>query len=127
MRLDPRAPVIVVPVELIGELGSRTLDMALDTGATYTMIPWRVAEALGYDPGVARRRVVLTTPSGLEVAPLITLRGVKALGYEASQVEVVCHDLPVESGVQGLLGLSFLRHLNLDLHLKSGQLEARDP
>lgn len=31
---------------------------------------------------------------------------------------------PPGSGVDGPLGLSFLRHLDLDLHLRSGVIEA---
>ena len=45
--------------------------MALDTGATYTMIPWDIAEVLGYDPGASKDRVSLITASGVEKAPLI--------------------------------------------------------
>ena len=31
--------------------------MALDTGATYTMIPWEIAEALGYQPQRSKEKV----------------------------------------------------------------------
>ncbi len=127
MRLDPNEPVVVVSVEVVGDNGSRWVDMALDTGATYMMIPWEVAESIGYDPAVSRRRIRLTTASSVEVAPLITLRLVKALGNEISSVDTACHDLPSGSRVQGLLGLSFLKHLDIDLHFKRGILEARDP
>ena len=106
MRIDPTEPAIVVKVELFGEETSRIVDMVLDTGSTYVLIPWHIAEALGYDPAVSRRRVNLVTASTAEVAPLITLRAIKALGVEARGVEVVCHDLPPGSRAEGLLGLS---------------------
>lgn len=127
MRLDPRVPVIVLEVELTGEAANVIVDMALDTGATYIMVPWLVAEALGYDPAVSRRRINLTTASSVEVAPLITIKNVKALGVEVGDVEAVCHDLPPGSSVQGLLGLSFLRHFDIDLHFRRMVLEARNP
>lgn len=127
MELDPQAAIIVVSVELTGNAGSRLVDMALDTGATYVMIPWDIAEAIGYDPAVSRSRVNMTTASSVEVAPLITVQKVKALGQEVEDVDVVCHDLPPGSRVQGLLGLSFLKHFNVDLHFKARILDIRDP
>ncbi len=125
MRFDPEAPVIVVEVEVAGPAATRVVDMALDTGATHVMVPWVVAEALGYDHAVSRRRVNLSTASSVEVAPLVTLEEVGALGVRAREVEAVCHDLPPGSRVQGLLGLSFLRHFDIDLHFRRGLLEAR--
>lgn len=46
MRLDPKASLIVIPVELQGPGKTEVVDMALDTGATYVMLPWHVAESL---------------------------------------------------------------------------------
>ncbi len=44
-RFDPVAPVLVVFATIQGEQPTqrRRLKVALDTGATYTMIPWEVA------------------------------------------------------------------------------------
>jgi len=50
ISLNKEDPIILIRVELIGEVGWYEIEMALDTGATYTMIPWSVAERLGYDP-----------------------------------------------------------------------------
>ena len=78
--------------------------MALDTGATYTMIPWDIAEAIGYEPAYSRRKVTIITASGVEKAPLIVVNNVSVLGKE---VECVVHDLPEASRINGLLGLCF--------------------
>jgi len=45
-----------------------------------------------------------------------------ALGHKAEGIEVACHDLPAKDG---LLGLSFLKHFDIDLHFKKGLLEIR--
>lgn len=84
--------------------------MALDTGATYTMIPWDIAEALGYEPALSQRRVDIITASGIQKAPLVTLNSISVLGKEARNVDCVVHDLPQASRVDGLLGLSFIRN-----------------
>ena len=40
-NFDPQSPVIAVDITLEGEGGiKRRIKVALDTGATYTMIPW---------------------------------------------------------------------------------------
>ncbi len=128
MRLPPRPTLVVVDVELVGPLRSRILRMALDTGATYVMIPLDVAKVLGYDPSDrSHPRIDLTTASGTVKAPLITLERVGCLGVEVRKVEAVCHDLPAESTIDGLLGLSFLWHCDMDAHFKSWRLELRGP
>jgi len=38
-RFDKEAPIIVLRVTLVGEVIEKKIDMALDTGATYTMVP----------------------------------------------------------------------------------------
>jgi predicted aspartyl protease len=81
--------------------------------------------SFGYDPATSATRVAITTASTIEKAPLITLRRVRVLGVEAKQVEVVVHDLPPKSRVDGLLGLSFLRHFNIHLLFRDGVLEIR--
>jgi clan AA aspartic protease (TIGR02281 family) len=127
MRFERDAPVILLNVLLVGPRAEVEVDMALDTGATYTMIPWDLAERLGYDPAGSRERANLVTASGTERVPLITLGAVEALGVRVTDVKVACHDLPPTSRVQGLLGLSFLREANLFVRFKDGELELQDP
>ncbi len=91
--------------------------MALDTGATYTMIPWEIAGALGYEPEKAKERVDMVTASGVERAPLVTLKSLSLGGEEAEKVQAPVHDLPPRSYLDGLLGLSFLRHFRINLEL----------
>jgi clan AA aspartic protease (TIGR02281 family) len=114
-RFDPSASIIALYVDLIGPRSRRTIRMALDTGASYTIIPSEIAVDLGCDPAKARRRIEISTASGLVVAPLVTLRRMACLGKEAANIEVLCHSLPAESAVDGLLGLNFLRRFDLYL------------
>jgi clan AA aspartic protease (TIGR02281 family) len=100
-------PLIVLPVGLVGKSAKYIVNMALDTGATFVMIPWDVAERLGYDPATCERRIAITTASTVEKVPLIALKEINVLGKARKNVEVVVHDLPPKSRVDGLLGLSF--------------------
>jgi len=70
---DPRQGLIVVPAELWGPAGSAVLRLALDTGATSTVINVALLVAVGYDPALAPDRVQITTGSGIEFAPRVAL------------------------------------------------------
>ena len=121
-KFDPKSPVITLYVTL-SYLQTRRILMVLDTGATYTMIPWDIAEAIGYDPAYSKKKVTIITASGVEKAPLIVVDRVSVLGKEARDVECVVHDLPEQSRVDGLLGLSFLRKFKICIDFKNGLLE----
>ena len=127
MQFDREAPVIIVRVLLVGSTGEAEIEMALDTGATYTIVPWDIAEQLGYDPRAPGETVDLTTVSSMERAPVITLEAVEVLGVRAERVKTICHDLPSGARVAGLLGLSFLKETNLYVRFKEGLLELIDP
>ncbi|MCH7801219.1 MAG: retroviral-like aspartic protease family protein [Chloroflexi bacterium] len=99
--------------------------MALDTGATYVMIPTDVAVELGYDLDASVRRIDIATVNSVESAPIITLERISALDMIARNVDVVCMTLPSESYVQGLLGLSFLKHFDMDVHFRQRMLRIR--
>ena len=124
INFDPQSPIIAVDITLEGEKGTkRRVKVALDTGATYTMIPWEIAEALGYKPDVLKERVTLITASGVETAPVIEIKRVKFLDESIGNVQVVCHDLPPRSYVSGLLGSSFLKHFKIIIDYPKGSLE----
>src|SRR4030066_1916360 len=124
INFDPQSPVIAVDITLEGAGGiKRRIRVALDTGATYTMIPWEIAEALGYAPENAKEKVTLITASGVETAPIIEIKSINFLGENIDNVKVVCHDLPSKSYVVGLLGSSFLRYFKITIDYPKGVLE----
>lgn len=118
-----RLNVVILRVRVEGR-GKRYayLRMVLDTGASMTVIPWDAAEALGYDPARSRQRIQFMTGSGMEAAPTFSVDAMEALGVRLSQVPVLCHDLPQRSLVDGLLGLSFLKHCRMSVDFKRGTL-----
>lgn len=93
-----------------GPRDRKTLRMVLDTGASYTMIPIKKAREIGYDPPASSKKIEIFTASGIEYVSVITIASFKSLGIEVKELEVVCHDLPPQSPVDGLLGINFLIH-----------------
>ena len=101
---DPSASVIVVDLLLESANGSSSLliPVVLDTGTSYTLVATDILVQLGYDPAnplLERQRII--TGSGIEYAPRITVRSATAIGQKITDLEVLSHDLPAESGVDG--------------------------
>jgi hypothetical protein len=114
--------LIVVEVEVVGPATVAILRLALDTGATTTLINVAHLVALGYDPALAPTRVQITTGSGVEFVPRLPLTKIAALGQERFGFPVLCHTLPPSALIDGLLGLDFFHGTILTLDLKVGQI-----
>ncbi|OGA41369.1 MAG: hypothetical protein A3G24_06385 [Betaproteobacteria bacterium RIFCSPLOWO2_12_FULL_62_13] len=119
---DSQQGLMVVRAELFGPDGSAVLRLALDTGATSTVVSVGMLVAIGYDPALVSDRVQVTTGSGIEFAPRVILDRVVALGQERSGFPVLGHTLPPSAGVDGLLGLDFLRGQMLTVDFRAGHV-----
>ena len=117
---DPREGLIIVHAEIVGPSGTAILRLALDTGATTTLINSAMLVSIGYDPALSSDRVQITTGSGLEFVPRLVVRRLIALGSERAEFSVLCHTLPPSAGVDGLLGLDFLRGRMLTIDFSNG-------
>lgn len=125
ISFEPTLPLIVLPIT-ISDINAdifRDVIVALDTGATITIIPTEIAVALGYDPANSSRQMQLLTASGTASAKFITVRKLTAAGETIEDVDVLCHDLPGNSGIKGLLGLNFLKHFELNISFSTGTIE----
>ena len=119
---DARQGLIVVRAELSGPSGTAILRLALDTGATSSVINVGLLVALGYDPSLSPERIQVTTGSGVEFAPRLTVERVNALGQQRTDFPVPGHTLPPSAGVDGLLGLDFMRECQLIVDFRHGQV-----
>lgn len=123
---DPTKNLIVVDAEIWSADGKycHIIPLALDTGASTTIIPWEVAEYLGYKPctiaGSERRQIV--TDSGVEFVPEIRVTAIQVLGKRLCSLPAYCHDLPQACFVSGLLGLNFFKKHILKIDLKKGYI-----
>ena len=118
----PQSGLIIVGGTVEGPSGSAVLRLALDTGATGTVINVGMLVALGYDPALAPGRIQVTTGSGVEFVPRITLDKIVALGRERMHFPVLGHTLPPSAGIDGLLGLDFVRGQTLTVDFRTGTL-----
>jgi hypothetical protein len=123
LSFDPRQGLIVVRAELWGPTGSAILQLALDTGATGTLVNVGMLVAVGYDPALAPDRFQVTTGSGVEFVPRITLDKIVTLEQERQGFPVLGHTLPPSAGVDGLLGLDFFRGQTLTIDFRAGEIK----
>ena len=125
VSFNPSGESIILRLQ-VGDVNTdafRNVTVALDTGATITIIPSQVAIALGYDLLNPKERVQLLTASGSAFAKLITVRKLTAVGETIENIDVLCHDLPGSSPIKGLLGLNFLRHFDVNISFSTGTVE----
>jgi clan AA aspartic protease (TIGR02281 family) len=123
MRVKLEVPIVLRRVKVIGPAGIREMDAVLDTGAVYTVIAWDVAKDIGYDPAISERRMPIVTANGVIEAPLITIASIQMADLRADAIDVICHDIPEVTGIEGLLGLSFLKHFRTSIDFTTMVLE----
>ena len=78
---------------------------------------------MGIDTIFSKKHVDIVTASKIEKAPLVSIDAISVTDKTEERVDVLVHDLPKNSYVDGLLGLSFLRNFNIYIDFKEGILE----
>ena len=100
----------------------RKLLGAVGTGASSVIVPPNVVRALGYDLQDAPTERIVTGKGVLD-APKIALGRVDVGVASATDVEAVCHDLPAESLIDVLVGLSFLTRFDIRFDFDAWEME----
>jgi hypothetical protein len=98
------------------------LRLLLDTGAVRTILTWETAVGCGYDPAVASKRIPIVTASGYETCPEIILSQITFLQRRLHNIPVLCHPLPAELRVDGIVGLDFFRGTKLTIDFRTGEV-----
>lgn len=96
------------------------LRLALDPGATKTVINVEMLVALGYDPALVPERTQVITGRGVEFVPRVAVHKIVALGQERTSFPVLGHTLPSSAGIDGVLGLDFMRGQTLTVDFRTG-------
>lgn len=108
-KLDTTQGIVLCKAKLINKSSSIILKLAVDTGASSTMISMEAAMAIGINPSKSIRSIEVSTASGTIIAPVIKIPLIRCFGVEVKNLQVFCHTLPPQSPVEGLLGLDFLK------------------
>lgn len=117
---DPARDLIITRARLRGPLGDVNVRLALDTGATRTLVNQEALLRAGYDPGLSRDYIRIATASNTEYVPLVAVEMIQALGQERANLRIFAHSLPPGAAVDGLLGLDFLRGHRLAIDFRAG-------
>lgn len=118
---DPGNDLIIVNAQLWGPMGESVLRLVVDTGASQTIIVPGILDDLGYNPRDAEALTAISSPLGREAGYRIRVARLEALGYAQSDIVVHALDLGTAgAGIDGLLGLSFLRQYNYEVRSKEG-------
>jgi predicted aspartyl protease len=119
---NPARGLIVIPTQIVGPSGTVSIRLALDTGASNSVVRSAVLVSIGYDPVSVGQRVQMTTASGVEFIPRLVVQTIRALGQEKSAFPLLAHTMPPTASVDGLLGLDFFRGMELRIDFRQGLL-----
>ena len=113
-------------IEFTAHLDGKSLTMVLDTGATHTVLDFGALIKEGYRLSDTRGLVFIETANGLITANKFRIRELTCLGITREDFEVssFLFDDPQEN-VKGILGLDFLRGLEICLNFKVGTVTVK--
>jgi len=100
------------------------VSLAFDTAATQTHIIPDILDDIGYGPRDGEKVTSITSAIGEEPGYMMRVAKFSALGFTANDFRIHVHDLPETLGIQGLLGLSFLRQFNYEVRSVEGRILA---
>lgn len=121
---DPAGDLIIVGGHVWSPDGRRgqALSLVLDTGAAESIVTPDVLDELGYSARLGEQRTVMRSAVGHEEGYMIRVSRFACLGHREIDFRVHAHDLPEGWGIDGLIGLSFLRLLNYEIRSREGRI-----
>jgi predicted aspartyl protease len=125
-RFDATSDLIIVSAR-VGDrpgTGEGRVRLAIDTGSSETVIRPEVIDDLGYSPRDGEAITTVRAALGKEHGYTLRITRFAALGYAASDFRVHVFDLAEGFGIDGLIGLSFLRRFNYTIRSAEGRLLA---
>jgi len=87
----PKHGPIIVHAQATGPRGTTNLKLLLDTGASTSLLKLSTLVFIGLDPDQPIRRVQMTTGSAVELAPVVMLTRLGALGQQRVGFSVIGH------------------------------------
>jgi predicted aspartyl protease len=123
---DPARDLIFVEAKLWGRNGDTSLSLALDTGSSETVVAPYIVDDLGYSPRDGDSMTTVRAAIGKEHGYTLRVAKFSALGFFAADFRVHVFDLAAGFGIDGLIGLSFLRRFNYEVRSAEGRIVVRE-
>ena len=105
-----------------GPTGIFTTKLLIDTGASYTLIPWEALEKIEKNYTMPRERVKLATANGYILAPIKRVEWFHSLGIRFENFPVAIYNLPAGMYVKGILGMDFLTRAKATIDIAKEQV-----
>lgn len=83
--------------------------LALDTGASLVTLSRQVLEAIGYDLRTINNLESFGNASQIHTVPKVILTSFAIGPARQMNIEALCYSLPAEYGIDGVIGLNYLR------------------
>lgn len=109
-------------IRIDAQIGKSDFSLALDTGATHTVIDLSIMLMNGYDFNKIVRTVEFETAKGSIEAYIFRVRKLKALGRTLYDIEVSSYDFIANNvifDIDGVLGLDFFKGTNLNINFRT--------
>ena len=116
----PLRDLIMVKAMLWGPNGYSRLNLALDTGSAHTLVLPEIMDSLGFSPSNGLAVTNVYSAVSKEQGYIIKAQQFSALGFTRTGFLIHVFDLAERSGIDGLLGLSFLHHYNYTVRSTEG-------
>ncbi len=121
LHFDPQAMLLVFPCTIEYQ-DIRTTLLALGTGSSFTIIRESSLIAIGYPIDSITEFISFGDASQTHIVPKVTLKSFSLADVKVDNLDVLIHALPEEHGIDGVIGLNFLRQFNIGLDFKQGIL-----
>ncbi len=101
---------------------SAVVNLCFDTGASTVIIRNKVLESIGFDLTAVREKATFGDASTSHIVPVITLKSLTLGGERIEDIQALAYTIPEEHGIDGVIGLNFLRHSKITLDFEQGIL-----
>lgn len=118
---DPNANILIFRCRVEYE-SIITLYLALDTGASNVIISREASVNLGYNLELTPEQATISNASTSHLVPVVTLKSFRLADATVKNIQALCYTIPEELGIDGVIGLNFLRHFNVNLDFEKGIL-----
>ena len=101
----------------------RVAKLLVDCGASQVMLSWATLIALKLDPAGSQIHRPIVTANGLIYMPEVILDEFHAFGQRFARLAVLAHTIPLGTGINGVIGMNFLRRFDTCLNFKRATMQ----